>query len=155
PQIVSYRGTTAPAPWWSPVERVTYRSRLVAAHACESIAVRDALVGSGVPAARCGVVYNCLNGPIRRMRRGAVRAAWGVPEEAFVVALAANMRPVKGADILVRAALECSDLAGVHWVLMGHVQDVRVRQLAADSRLAGSLHLTGFLQKAASLISAA
>lgn len=155
PRIVSYRGVTAPAPWWSPVQRLTYRSGRVDMHACESTAVRDSLVVSGVPAERCGVVYNCLNGPLWRVDRTAARETWGVPADAFVVALAANMRPVKGADVLVRAAQQCTDLRDVHFVLMGRVHDSRVTTLADDARLRGRLHLIGFTPDAPRLVSAA
>lgn len=155
PRIVSYRGVTAPAPWWSPVQRLTYRSGRVDMHACESGAVRDSLVDSGVPAERCRVVYNCLNGPLWRVDRAAARATWGVPTDAFVVALAANMRPVKGADVLVRAAQQCTDLRDVYFVLMGRVHDARVKTLADDARLRGRLHLLGFLPDAPQLVSAA
>jgi glycosyltransferase involved in cell wall biosynthesis len=154
PRIVSYRGVTAPAPWWSPVQWITYLSRKVDAHACESDAVRQSLVAAGVAAERCAVAYNCLNGPVARCDRGEARRRWGVPGDAFVVAMAANMRRVKGADVLLQAALRCADLANVHWVLMGRLHDRRVRRLARDGR-AERVHLAGFLPDAASLVSAA
>jgi glycosyltransferase involved in cell wall biosynthesis len=155
PRIVSFRGITAPAPWWSGVERITYRSQRVDAHACESSAVREALVRSGIPGERCRVVYNCPNNRAAAVDRAAARNAWGVPHDAFVVAMVANMRPVKGADLLVRAALACTDLKDVHWVLMGHVRDRQITRLAADARLADRLHLVGFHPRASNLVSAA
>jgi glycosyltransferase involved in cell wall biosynthesis len=77
-----------------------------------------------------------------------------VPEGAFVVATAANMRPVKGADVLMQAALACADLADVYFVLMGRVHDRRVTRLAADPR-ATRVHLAGFIPDAGRLVSAA
>src|SRR5690606_38757641 len=61
--LVSYRGITSRLNRWSPSEWVTYLSSRVAAHACESAAVRDALVASGIDPAKCHVVYNCLGKP--------------------------------------------------------------------------------------------
>jgi hypothetical protein len=94
PRIVSYRGVTAPAARWSPVQWITYLSRRVDAHACESDAVRQSLVAAGVPAERCEVVFNCLTSPVEYCDRDEARLAWGVPAHAFVVAMTANMRPV-------------------------------------------------------------
>jgi glycosyltransferase involved in cell wall biosynthesis len=155
PRIVSFRGVTAPAPWWSGVQRITYRSGRVDAHACESSAVREALVRSGIAGERCRVVYNCPNNAASAVDRIAARAAWGVPQDAFVVAMVANLRPVKGGDLLVRASLACADLKDVHWVLMGHVHDQQVTRLADDPRLADTLHIVGFHPHASSLVSAA
>jgi glycosyltransferase involved in cell wall biosynthesis len=155
PRIISFRGVTAPAPWWSGVQRITYQSKRVDAHACESSAVRDALIASGISLDRCRVVYNCPNNVASAADRLVARSGWGVPQDAFVVAMVANMRRVKGADLLVRAALDCADLKDVHWVMMGHVHDKRIEKLSANPRLAGKLHLVGYHPNASSLVSAA
>ena len=55
----------------------------------------------------------------------------------------ANMRPVKGLDILLRAAQELTDLRDLHLLLVGAVQDSRVSTLAADHRIADRTHLVG------------
>jgi glycosyltransferase involved in cell wall biosynthesis len=154
PKIVSYRGVTAPAPWWSPVQWISYRSPRVDLHACESMAVQHALVTAGVPAERCAVAYNCLTSPVQTYDRSEARQRWGVPQDAFVVATAANMRPVKGGDVLVQAALACADLTDVHFVLMGRIHDRRVTRLAANPR-ATRVHLAGFTPDASRLVSAA
>jgi glycosyltransferase involved in cell wall biosynthesis len=154
PKIVSYRGVTAPAPWWSPVQRITYRSPKVDAHACESEAVRRALVTAGVPAERCHLAYNCLNAPITACDRLETRRRWGVPDDAIVALMTANMRRVKGADVLINAAIRCADLANLHVVLMGHVHDRRVKRLEAVGRKA-RVHFAGFIPDASTLVSAA
>lgn len=154
PKIVSYRGVTAPAPWWSPVQRITYRSTKVDAHACESDAVRQALVAAGVPAERCHVVFNCLNAPTTACDRAEARRRWGVPDDALVAVMTANMRRVKGADVLIDAAMRCGDLRNFHVVLMGHVDDRRVKRLETAAR-AARVHFAGFVPEASRLVSAA
>ena len=154
PQIVSYRGITSRALRWDPVQWITYHSSLVAAHACESEAVRQALVTSGVAADRCELVYNCLDRPIVPQPRDAVRDAWGVPRDSFVVATVANMRPVKGMDLLLRAAAECADLGDVYWVLMGEARDARLKSLASDPRIADRVRMTGFRSDASEMVAA-
>jgi glycosyltransferase involved in cell wall biosynthesis len=154
PKIVSYRGVTAPAPWWSPVQRITYRSTKVDAHACESLAVRRALITAGVPAERCHVVFNCLNAPTTSCDRREARRRWGVPDNAFVAVMTANMRRVKGADVLIKAALSCTDLTDLHVVLMGRIHDRRVKRLQSAAR-AARVHFAGFVPDASTLVSAA
>jgi glycosyltransferase involved in cell wall biosynthesis len=153
PKIVSYRGVTAPAPWWSPVQRITYRSSKVDAHACESDAVRRALVRAGVPAERCHVAFNCLNAPIAACVRLEARRRWGVPDDAFVAVMTANMRRVKGADVLIDAAIRCADLKDLHIVLIGRTQDRRVKRRETAGREA-RVHFVGFIPDAATLVGA-
>jgi glycosyltransferase involved in cell wall biosynthesis len=78
-----------------------------------------------------------------------------VPSDAFVVAMTANMRRVKGADVLLRAVLECGDLPNLHLVLVGQVLDPEVERLAHDPRLASRVHLVGFQQNASRFLPAA
>ena len=68
---------------------------------------------------------------------------FNIPKDAFVVGAVANMRPVKGLDILLRAAQELTDLRDLHLLLVGAVQDSRVSTLAADHRIADRTHLVG------------
>src|SRR5690606_27649438 len=117
---------------WSPSEWVTYLSRRVAAHACESAAVRDALVASGIDGAKCHVVYNCLTKPLSQSSRDQARHRLNLAPDDWVVMMVANMREVKGADILLEAALECCDLPRLKILLVGRVLDPRVARLAAD-----------------------
>jgi glycosyltransferase involved in cell wall biosynthesis len=134
---------------------LSYRHRLVHAHACESEAVRQALIASGVDATRCFVTFNSMHmQPASRPGRAAL-AQFGIPPEAFVVGTIAAMRRVKGIDILLRAAARCADLSDVYWLLFGQVVDPQVRVLAADPRLRGRVRLLGHRIDASELISGA
>ena len=152
--IVSYRGVTSVPIAWSPDQWITYLSPWVAAHACESEAVADSLVAAGVPRNQCHVVHNCLNRPPAPMPRAAARCELGIPSDAFVVMMVANMRRVKGADLLMKAAIACSDLSNAHFVLVGQVIDKEVEQLAADVRLTDRITLTGYRSDASQLLRA-
>ncbi|MGI9456997.1 MAG: glycosyltransferase family 4 protein [Aeoliella sp.] len=153
--IVSYRGITSLPARWNPDEWVTYLSPKVSAHACESAAVSDALVAVGVPAQRCHVVHNCLGKLPATTSRLAARQRLGLSENAFVAMMVANMRPVKGADLLLEAALACRELPDFKVVLVGQVLDLRVEQLAKDARLANIVHLAGYRNDASELFAAA
>ncbi|MCO6045447.1 glycosyltransferase family 4 protein [Aeoliella sp. ICT_H6.2] len=154
--IVSFRGVTSQIKRWSPDQWITYLSPRVTAHACESGAVRDSLVAAGVPSERCHVVYNCLGGVgTVPLSRDLARRELDLADDALVVKMVANMRPVKGADVLLKAAMECSDLPNIKFVLMGRVLDSKIEQLASDPRLQGRVNLTGFQPRAARLLAAA
>ncbi len=155
PRIVSFRGILATPHVWDPVQWITYRCPLVAAHACESEAVRNAMIASGVDAARCGLAYNCVARTLKPVGRSEARRAWDVPQGAFVIATVANIRPVKGVDLLLRSAIECVDLPSTFFVVMGEVLDRRVTKLSADPRIAPRVRMTGPLTNAADLVAGA
>jgi len=153
--IVSYRGITSLPAKWSPDEWITYLSPRVGAHACESAAVGEALASVGVPAERCHVIHNCLAKPIASVGRQQARQTLGLNDDDFVLMHVANMRPVKGTDILLEAALACRDMPNLRIVLIGKVMDDRVGELITDPRLEGIVHACGYRSDASELFAAA
>lgn len=156
PAIVSFRGISTPPSRLDPSNHVTFLSRSVRAHACESHAVADGLVAAGVPATRCHTIYNCVHqpDPLSAAARADIRRRFGIPADAFVVGTIAHIRPVKGADLLLQAGLECRDLADVHILAIGQVHDRRVARLARDPRWEGRLHMAGRIDGAGGLAGA-
>jgi glycosyltransferase involved in cell wall biosynthesis len=152
--VVSFRGITAKPIRWSPDQWITYLSPRVAAHACESEAVRESLLSVGVPREKCHVVYNAPGPRPPELSREEARRELGIARDAFVVMMVANMRRVKGADILVEAAKRCLDLPGLQVLLVGRVLDSRLDRLAADPKLAGRLQLHGYEPHASRLLAA-
>jgi glycosyltransferase involved in cell wall biosynthesis len=155
PAIVSFRGITARLSAFNVGDWLTYRHALVTAHACESAAVCEALVASGIDAARCWVTYNSMARPPASRPGRLGLAQFGIPANAFVVGIVATMRRVKGADLLLRAAIECAELSDIYWILFGKVVDPEVERLAADPRIRQRVRLVGHRPDAAELISGA
>jgi L-malate glycosyltransferase len=155
PRIVSFRGVSSPLSKLDAGDWLTYRHPLVDAHACESDAVRRALVQSGVEDARCFVTYNSMHmQPASRPGRAAL-AQFGIPADAFVVGTMAAMRRVKGIDILLQAAARCASLHDTYWLLFGQVIDPEIRLLATDLRIRDRVRLVGHRPDASELISGA
>lgn len=155
PKIVSFRGISSPLARFDVGDWLSYKHPFIDAHACESAAVREALIASGVDAERCCVTYNSMyNTPRRRPGRQAL-SEFGVPADAFVIGTIATMRRVKGVDLLLRAALRCTDLRDVFWVLIGQALDPEIRFLAADPDIRDRVLLLGHRRDAAELISGA
>jgi len=155
PPIVSFRGIASQLKWWDPAEWISHYHSRVAAHACESRAVSDALVASGVDAAKCYVTYNTAEVSRLACPGKAALQPWGVDQNRFVVATVAAMRWVKGTDVLLRAAIECADLRNVTWLLVGPIMDRRIRRLVRHPAIADRVVHTGFQPDAAALVSGA
>jgi glycosyltransferase involved in cell wall biosynthesis len=155
PEIVSFRGVASIPSRLDVANLVTFLSPRVAAHTCESHAVADALVAGGVASQDCHVIYNCVDprslGP---RARGETRARLGIAEDAFVVGSIANIRPIKGIDILLRAALECRDIPDLVVVVVGSLKDRHVGRLAEDRRWGNRLRMTGFVDQAGGMAGA-
>lgn len=152
PPLVSFRGIIRPPSRWDPTNYVTYFAPRVTMHACESNAVRAGLVQGGVAPDRCETVYNCVRAEsLPRLGRTAL-ARFGIPENAFVVGTVAAVRPVKGIDLLVRAAIECADLPDLRVLVMGPIRDKSVVKLADDSRMRGRVHFSGPVPGAAAFM---
>ena len=155
PAIMSFRGISSPPRWHDLADRFSFLSPRVGSHACESEAVAAGLVQAGIARGSCHVVYNCVApAAVGGRDRREARAALGLPADAFVVGSIASVRPVKGIDILLRAALECLELPDLRVVIIGHVKDAAVERLARDPRWQGRLTLPGFVPGAGGLAGA-
>ncbi|HEY3394564.1 MAG TPA: glycosyltransferase family 4 protein [Lacipirellulaceae bacterium] len=155
PRIASFRGITATLARLNAGDWISYLHRSVDAHACESEAVRQSLIASGVRADRCWVTYNTMRmRPAQRPGRAALRQ-FGIPAGAFVIGTMATMRRVKGIDILLRAAAQCADLDDMYLLLIGDVVDPEIRELAANPLLRDRVRMIGHRADASELISGA
>lgn len=130
PRVFSYRGITRSLRRLDPSEWISYLSPRVAMHACESGAVMDAMVRSGVPAAKCHVVYNVHWDFELAKTPEAWRSEWGMGSNDWIIGTVANVRPVKGIDILLRALLRMTDLPGWRLVVIGNVEHDEVVRLS-------------------------
>ncbi len=157
PKLISYRGIQTIPSRWDPSNHLTFLNSRVALHACESDAVREGLIGGGIDPAKCHTIYNCVQPQaIRQLgRRGPFWRSLNIPQRAFVVCTIATIRPVKGIDLLLEAALRCSDLTNVYWLVIGPNHDPRVKQLAADPRLKDRLRMIGYHRRAADFLKCA
>ncbi|MEQ1827241.1 MAG: glycosyltransferase, partial [Pirellula sp.] len=105
PKVVSFRGITRVPRRLDPAEWITYLSPRVAMHACESQAVMQAMKQGGIREERCTVTYNCVTPVSSPFSRKEVLEKFEIPADAFVVGTAACVRPVKGIDLFMRAAV--------------------------------------------------
>lgn len=73
------------------------------------------------------------------------------PAEAFVIGTTATIRPVKGIDLLLEAAITCADLKDIYFLIVGPLKDRKVARLLQDDRIRERVRQTGFQPNAAEL----
>jgi glycosyltransferase involved in cell wall biosynthesis len=81
-----------------------------------------------------------------------IRNVFKIPAEATIVGMVANMRRVKGADVLIRAMEYLP--ANIHAVLIGEVRDPQIPRLVTDLGLEKRVHFTGYRHDAPYLLPA-
>lgn len=148
PPVFSFRGITRSLRRLDPSEWITYLSPRIAIHACESNAVMDAMLQSGVRRDRCRVVYNVHWDFDLRKPPQTWRDEWKIDRDAWVIGTVASVRPVKGIDLLLEAAIRMRDLPNWRIVIVGNIEDERVARLCKRPELDGRLVLQGHCQDA-------
>ncbi|MEX0450463.1 glycosyltransferase [Spiribacter sp. 218] len=156
-KVIAYRGAIGHVSRWDPSCYLKWLSPRIDKIVCVSKAVERDLAASGVRPEKLVTIYkgHDLNwyehlDPVAA--RAEVNAQFDIPEHAFLVGMAANMRRVKGADLLLRAIMELPD--HVHGLLIGEVRDPLIYKLIQDPRLTNRVHLAGYRQDVTKLIGA-
>jgi L-malate glycosyltransferase len=153
PKIVGYRGTINRLKMLDPANWITFWHPRVSQVTCVCHAGKEALLASGIPESKLSVVWEgCDPASLLPLAATSSRANFDIPDDAFVVGVVANMRPLKRIDLLLQAALELADLRDIYYLLIGEVRDPRVEVLAADPRIADHVRLTGPLPDGGRLV---
>lgn len=129
PAIVAYRGTMGHLSWFDPASHYSYLHPRVDCIICVSDAVRVYLRGFRIPEHRLEVIWK---GHDPDWYASAPRTALhelGVPDNATVVNFTGNIRPVKGADVLLKAFALIKPEENIHLLLVGEVRDKNVKRL--------------------------
>ncbi len=143
PRIIGYRGTTNRLHTLDPANWITFWHPRLSKIVCVCHATNAALQQSGLLGSKMTTVWEgcCLDK--NQALPHSARAEFDIPVDAFVVGLVANMRPVKGVDLLLQAAMQLADLSNVYWLLIGEVRDPRIHELARDPRISNRVRLPG------------
>ena len=153
-KLVAYRGAIGHVNRWDPGAWLKWYNPRVDHIICVSEAVRQDLLRSGIRSERLTTIYKGHELGWYENLPAIDLAEFGVPRDAFVVGCAANMRPVKGADLLVRAMSRASRENDVHCLLVGEVRDPRIPRLIEELELEDRVHLAGYRGDAAAVIGA-
>lgn len=79
---------------------------------------------------------------------------FGIPRDAFVVGVVANLRPRKGIDDLVAATHRFPADANIHVLLIGHMESSSLRAQIAAGPHAERIHFAGYRDDAPAVVAA-
>ena len=153
-KVVGYRGAVGHVHRFDPGCWLKWYHPRLDRIVCVSEAVRQDLLRSGVQPEKLVTIFKGHDLDWYRDLARPDLAALGIPGSAFVVGCAANMRRVKGVDVLIQALAHIPDDLDVHLLLIGEVRDPLVTRLASDARWSQRVHLVGFRKDAAALLGA-
>ncbi|WP_013630263.1 glycosyltransferase family 4 protein [Rubinisphaera brasiliensis] len=143
PIIVATRGVVSRLNFVDLGNWLAYRHPRVDFIECKSNAVREALLKSGIPERKCVTTWDYIDPRVPTAGVN-VLSEFGVPDDAFVIGCAANIRRVKGVDVLLRAFDRIAGQGNIHLVLVGHRHDPLVEKLVKNSPYKDRIHFTGF-----------
>lgn len=155
PKVSGFIGHIGRFSRWNAIHQMTYLHPRVAAVWCNCHAVSRPLVRGGVPREKLFVIH--AGHPFRERPAPPdldVRRELGIPADAVVVGFAGNMRPVKGVDVLMEAALRLQSSSAIHWLLLGRVEDAKVKELSEHPAIRDRVHCLGWRDDAERLLPA-
>lgn len=154
-KLIAYRGTVGHVSKWDPTCYLKWLNPRVDKFVCVSRAVERDLASHGVPVKKLCTIYKGHDlswyATVTRVEaRKQVCVSYGIPKDAVIVGLAANMRRQKGADLLLRSLHTLPK--NVHALLIGEVRDPLVKELARHPDISSRVHFTGYQTDAPALI---
>lgn len=150
-KVVAYRGTLGHISRWDPTCYIKWLNPRIDRIACVSHAVERDLLAHGIPQERLTTIYkghdpSWYADSDPATARTHLLGRFNIPQSAVIVALVANMRPVKGADLLIEAMSRVS--TNVHAVLIGEVRDDRILRATESSPARDRVHFMGYQRDA-------
>ena len=151
---VCYRGTMGNLHNWDPGSRLTYLSARIDRIIAVSHSVRQDLLTLGLPTHKIVTIHKGHDIAWYCSDSQMDLTTLGIPANAFVVGCVANMRPLKGVDVLVRALDHLTTSRDVHLLLIGEVRDHALEMLIQQPRYVNRVHAIGYRIDAATLLGA-
>ncbi len=152
--IIGYRGTTGHISRFDPMSWLTYLNPKVTAISCVSGAVRSYLESCRIPSHKLYVVYKGHHIDWYQDSHRLSLSEFGIPPESFTVACIANVRHVKGVDILIQAFRQIleqqSSASQPHLLLIGDTRHSSIQSLAQGWE--SHIHFLGYRPDATQLV---
>jgi glycosyltransferase involved in cell wall biosynthesis len=150
-KLAAYRGTLGNLSRLNPGCHVAHLNPRISSIICNCEAVRRYLIDFGFAPEKLAAIYKGHDTAWYRSQDCAAPEELGIPADAFVVGCCANVRPLKGIDVLVRAAARLADIP-LHLLIVGQVRDQRCQRLARRLGIQERVHFTGFRSDAARIM---
>jgi glycosyltransferase involved in cell wall biosynthesis len=121
---------------------------------CVSHAVSKFLLDLGLPERKVFTIYKGHDPKWYAAPPAVTRDSLDVPADAVVVACAANMRPVKGVDLLIEAAATFEPNEKVYFLLIGEIRDKKIRALHQQMANRPHIKFLGYRKDAVAIVKA-
>ncbi len=149
---MAYRGTIGHVSRWDPLSWLTYLNPGLDRIVCVSEAVRTYL-SCLVPIEKLVTIHKGHDPAWYTRAYTRTLGEYGIPDNAFVIACVANMRPVKGVPVLLEAFDRLPPDMHAHLLLIGKIDHSAARALAQGRRHPERVHAIGFHSSPSELVS--
>ena len=145
---IAYRGAIGNVSRWDPLSWATYLNPRLDRIICVSRAVEDYLASVGVARSKLRTIYKGHDLSWYDSPRAAPSSTFterlAAYPEATVIGCTANMRPVKGVDLLLTAMQQIPPTTPLHLILIGEVRDKRLPGLIAATNAIHPVTVVGY-----------
>lgn len=148
--ILGYRGTIGHLSRWDPASWLTFFHPKLVGVSAVSEAVRQYFLSLNFPESRVRTIYKGHRISWYSKKPRTTLKDFGIPEDAFVICCVANMRRIKGADILIKAFDDLPAEDNSYLLLIGEVRDKRIRELLTQIKRKDRVKTPGFISSASS-----
>jgi glycosyltransferase involved in cell wall biosynthesis len=149
---VAYRGTIGHVSRWDPLSWLTYLNPGLDRIVCVSEAVRTYL-SQMVAVEKLITIHKGHDLTWYARAQSRTLGQYGIPDDAFVIACVANMRPVKGVPFLLEAFDMLPSDLHAHLLLIGKIDQSAAYALAQGRRHPERVHAIGFHPSPSELVS--
>ncbi|MGI6524918.1 MAG: glycosyltransferase family 4 protein [Bdellovibrionota bacterium] len=142
-KVVVYRGTMGNLSRLDPACWITHLHPRLRMIVCNCEGVKNYLLNFGLPQNKLVTIYK---GHKTEWYQGTTKPTLGdlkIPNDAFIVGCVANVRELKGIDIIIKAFAKLSHLP-IHLIIVGKNNDQRYPDLAQKLGIASKIHFIGF-----------
>lgn len=153
-KIVAYRGTQGHIYHLDPASLLSFLNPKISTILCNCDAVRRHLLGLGVPSRKLCTVYKGHDLAWYECEPAAVREEFGIPRDALLIGCIANVRSVKGVDLVIKALRLISSSRPVHLIIVGELRGANLSALAKKCGVADRVHLAGYRPDAPQVVRA-
>lgn len=150
--IVSYRGTQGNLSLWNPAVLLTHRNPKVGGIICNCSAVKRYVESVGVAEAKLHTILKGHDINWYQPKNKLAKSDFGFKENDFLVGLVANIRPLKGVDVLFKSLTDLTKKYPIKAILVGDYDKEYINSLFKTYPIQEHVKLVGYRRDASDII---
>jgi len=157
-KLIAYRGIVGNLSFFEPVSWFRFLNPRIDRIVCVCDAIKDFFLNMKpaflrIPEKKLVRIYKGHSLDWYQDTPGDI-SQFGIPKGAFVVGCVANFRPRKGIDDLIESLRYLPSSASIHYLIVGSMENKRLKKLVAASPHKDRLHFAGYRSDAPALMAA-